>query len=107
MSVVEAFKKTIEFTRVAKNHCLAKLIQIYGDLVTQIRGIQSEFPVDPVKGFQAFLKWQNHDKETTTRKDKWKPMEPKVIQLEVVKSEAYHDRIGSSGSLEDDADKTP
>lgn len=56
-SAVEVFKKTTEFARIAENHCLAKLIKIYGDLVTQIKEVQSKLPVDQVKGLQVFLAW--------------------------------------------------
>lgn len=38
-TAVESYKKTLECSRTAEEHCLAKKINIYGDLVKQIQGI--------------------------------------------------------------------
>lgn len=37
LSTVERFKKTPKFARITYNHCLARFINIYGCLVTQIK----------------------------------------------------------------------
>lgn len=52
---VETFKKSDDFTRATKNHCITKLIKFYGDLVKQIKEVQPEVLVDQVKGLCAFL----------------------------------------------------
>lgn len=105
-SIVDAFKKTLEFIRDAENHYLARLIKIYGDWITHIRGVQPVFTVDQVKGLKALLKLQKHENEVATRKDKGKPASEEATQIEADKPEESGDHNGFSDSNKDDAKAT-
>lgn len=64
------FKKTFNFACIVASHCLAKLIKIYGDLVTRIKEVQLEFSAYRVKGLRDSLAFQMCDVEAAYRKAK-------------------------------------
>lgn len=57
VEAIEAYKKTDDFAKDSERHLMSKIFKVYGDLVTQIRGVQADFPVDRVKGFPTFLRF--------------------------------------------------
>lgn len=108
LSAVKAYKKMPQFAQIAENYYLAKLMKIYGDLVTHIQGVPPNFPVHQVQGLQALLKWKNRTRRQRLVKKMGKPVTPKADQTEAAQPEVSHDQSGSNNSLEDDdAEVTP
>lgn len=105
---MESYKQPSEFAQTSENHWLAKRIKVYGDLVTRIQGVQPNFPVDQVKGLQAFLKWQKHGREVKANKEEGKPATLKTSEAKPTQLEASQDKSGYDSSFEDaEAETTP
>lgn len=61
VEAVESYKKTNDFAQTADKHLMSKIVKVYNNLVAQICGVQADFLMDWLKGFQAFLRFQKKE----------------------------------------------